>query len=468
MKKFSLLKILLLYSVFICLGAGTALASNGNIQSAFLEVDLTKQNPDAARPGEPVELTVSMQNVGNADLKDIVVTVNPKYPFSKISGEDLTKKVSYLNARQDDDDAAVLKFKLMTDANASEGTYDIDITTTAKESGSSSNVITITKTIQLEVRGKEYAQIVTINKASIDLAKEEPLEFIITNTGNSPLKNMVISWKDPKGVILPVYSDNTKYIKYLAAGDSVTVSYSVMADVNADPGLYTLNVNLSFEDYNSNEKNIATTAGLFVGGETDFDVSFSESDQGEISLSVANVGNNMAYSVKVSVPDQNGYRVSGSSSTIVGNLEKGDYTIASFNVASTQGVGGAENSAGTSEEAARAREKDENVTSKGSNPLKVQIEYTDARGERVTVDKEVKLETTAGSMTAQGRGRSGAAGNSSGFSSYLVYIVLIAVAGAGLIIYRKKRQTEDEKQSGNKKPEDQKHGSGTGSGTIRD
>ncbi len=463
MTKCSLLIFLLLFSASLYLGAGTALASNGDIKSAYLEVNLTNQNPDAARPGEPVELTVSVQNVGNANLKDIAVTVNPEYPFSKVSGEDLTKKVSYLNARQDDDDAAVLKFKLMTDANASEGTYDIDITTTAKESGSSLNTITTTKTIQLEVRGKEYAQIVTINKASIDLAQEEPLEFIITNTGNSPLKNMVVSWKDPKGVILPVYSDNTKYIKYLAAGDSVTVSYSVMADVNADPGLYTLDVDLKFEDYESNEKSIATTAGLFVGGNTDFDVSFSESDQGVVSLSVANVGNNMAYSVKVSVPDQDGYRVSGSSSTIVGNLEKGDYTIASFNIVSTQSPGVAES--GGTPGVARASEKDKNVTSMGSNPLKIQIEYTDAKGERVTADKEVELETTAGSVTTQGLGRQGAAGNSSGFSSYLTYIVLIAVAVAGLFIYRRKKQTNSE---GNKKSEDQKHDSETGSGTIRD
>ncbi|MDY0130407.1 MAG: COG1361 S-layer family protein [Methanosarcina vacuolata] len=434
MKKFSLLKIILLFSVFICLGSGTALASNGDIKSAYLEVNLTNQNPDAARPGEPVELTVSVQNVGNADLKDIAVTVNPEYPFSKVSGEDLTKKVSYLNARQDDDDAAVLKFKLITDANASEGTYDIDITTTAKESGSSSNTITTTKTIHLEVRGKEYAQIVTINKASIDIAKEEPLEFIITNTGNSPLKNMVVSWKDPKGVILPVYSDNTKYIKYLAAGDSVTVAYSVMADVNADPGLYTLDVNLSFEDYNSNEKSIQTTAGLFVGGETDFDVSFSESDQGEISLSVANVGNNMAYSVKVSIPDQDGYRISGSSSTIVGNLEKGDYTIASFNIASTQQDA---MNAESSSDNIKSSDESENITSTSmdSNPLKVQIEYTDAKGERIKVDKEVKLEMDSGNMTAQGSGGSG--NKSSGFGSYLSYIVIIALAG-GAFVYRKK------------------------------
>jgi len=80
---------------------------------------------------------------------------------------------------------------------------------------------------------------------------------------------MVVSWKDPKGVILPVYSDNTKYIKYLEPGQSVTIAYSVMADVNANPGLYTLDINLSFEDYESKEKGIKTTAGLFVGGETE-------------------------------------------------------------------------------------------------------------------------------------------------------------------------------------------------------
>jgi hypothetical protein len=460
MKKFSFIALLLLSTAFICLGAGNALGSNGNINSASVQVNLTNQNPDAARPGEPVELTLSVQNIGNKDLQDITVTVAPKYPFSQVSGEALQKSISYLNARQDDNDASVLKFKLMTDSNASAGTYDIDITTTAKESGSSSNTVSTTQTVHLEVRGKEYAQIVTINKASIDVGKEEPLEFIITNTGNSPLKNMVISWKDPKGVILPVYSDNTKYIKYLEPNQSVTVSYSVMADVNADPGLYTLDVNLNFEDYDSTNKSIQTTAGLFVGGATDFDVSFSESSQGEVSLSVANVGNNIAYAVKVSIPEQQGYKVTGSSSTIVGNLEKGDYTIASFNVASNQAQGGNTGApAGAPSGIANANDVGGNSTSASMNgsPLKVQIEYTDAKGDRLTVDKEVKLDLTSGNMTAQGT--SGGPSNSGGTSSYLLYIVVIVLAG-GVFVYRnkirEKIQARKEKKSVNKNSDDQK------------
>ena len=139
MKTFSFLTLLLLSTVFICLGTGTALGSNGMIDSSSVQVNLSNQNPNTARPGEPVELTLSVQNVGNNDLKDITVKIDQGYPFSQLSGESLQKSVSYLNARQDNSDAAVLKFKLMIDANASEGTYDIDVTTTSKESESHQN-----------------------------------------------------------------------------------------------------------------------------------------------------------------------------------------------------------------------------------------------------------------------------------------------------------------------------------------
>ncbi|HEY3362967.1 MAG TPA: COG1361 S-layer family protein [Methanosarcina sp.] len=461
MRKFSLLTFLLLLSTFLCLGVGTAFgASNGNIDSAAVQVNVTNQNPDTARPGEPVELTLSVQNIGNADLKNIKVAVNPEYPFSKLSGEDLEKSIAYLNARQDTDESGVLKFKLMTDANASEGTYNFDVATTyTTGSGSDEKTYTTTQTIQVQVQGKEYAQVVTISKSDIDIAKEEPLEFIVTNTGTSPLKNLVFSWTDPKGVVLPVYSDNTKHIKQLDAGQSVKVDYTVMADVSATPGLYTLGVNLSYEDSNSNSKSIQTTAGLFVGGATDFDVSFSESSAGETSFSVANVGNNIAYAVKVSVPDQDGYKVSGSSSTIVGNLEKGDYTIASFNVANSQsGAGGnTTENGGTPPDSSQAGANGASSNSmNSSNPLKVQIEYTDAKGERETVTKEVNLgTTTSGNMTAAG----GPGGRgSTGIGSYLPYIGLLVIAG-GAFVYRRKIQEKIQarkgKQSEYKKPEDQ-------------
>ncbi|WP_269851076.1 hypothetical protein [Methanosarcina horonobensis] len=85
------------------------------------------------------------------------------------------------------------------------------------------------------------------------------------------------------------------------------------------------------------------------------------------------------------------------------------------------------------------------------NPLKVQIEYTDAKGERITVDKEVELEITGGSMPAQGKRASSNSG-----TSYLPYIAVIMLAG-GAFVYRKKIQeriqAQRQKKPGNKKPE---------------
>ena len=85
---------------------------------------------------------------------------------------------------------------------------------------------------------------------------------------------------------------------------------------------------------------------MYVGGETDFDVAFSGSANGQTSFSVSNIGSVGASSVTVNIPKQLGWRVSGSDSAIIGNLDKGDYTIASFNLQSTAFVAGTADSTG--------------------------------------------------------------------------------------------------------------------------
>jgi|UPI00064ECC99 hypothetical protein len=437
MKKILLLMLVLLLPLTNIAAAGMNAGASG------VNVDLMSQSPYPARPGETVELTVSLQNEGSNDLSDVTVTIDADYPFSQVSGESLSKTVSYMEARQDEDDATYLKFKLKVDSDVSDGTYDVDVIVKDSESDSSS-----VTTLEVEVQGKEYAQIVTISDSSIDVATVEPLEFVITNTGSSPLKNMEISWDESTGVILPVYSSNTKYITYLGVNDSATVVYSVMADVNADPGLYQLDITLEFQDYNSNTTTIETKAGMFVGGTTDFDLSYSESDEGEVSLSLANVGNNEAYSVKVSIPEQDNFQASGSTSTIVGNLEKGDYTITSFTISQTSsmpsmgedsddGTASAEPGEMTEEDMAAMQEEMEAKTE-----LLVNIEYTDSAGQRHTVEKAVQIEELTGGTMAAGMS-GGPGGQSSSSNSYLLYGAVVLIVVFVGFNYRKKKMMKE-------------------------
>jgi len=87
---------------------------------------------------------------------------------------------------------------------------------------------------------------------------------------------------------------------------------------------------LTYKDnINGTEKKISTIAGMYVGGGTDFDVAFSDNANSQMSFTIANIGSNPANSVSVVIPQQRSWSVSGSNSVIIGNLNKGDYTVAS-------------------------------------------------------------------------------------------------------------------------------------------
>lgn len=67
-----------------------------------------------------------------------------------------------------------------------------------------------------------------------------------------------------KGVILPVYSDNTKYIEYIDVGESIELEYTVVADVDAEAGLYQLDLSCEFEDGNGGYREIKTQQQEFL------------------------------------------------------------------------------------------------------------------------------------------------------------------------------------------------------------
>ena len=344
--------------------------------SPVLNITLVNQIPDPARTGESVELSFMVENIGGVEVNDIEIELLAKYPFISIYGEDYTREITQILPYQTGTDAYIIKYEIMVDKDAVKGINDINLRIRYGDSGA-----TVVKKFDVQVVGTEFAQIIYIDKAKIDPGKETELEFTITNVGNSPLQNLLFSWNEEGGVLLPVYADNTKYIQYLDTGESIDLVYNVIADVNTDPGLYQLDLMLRYETGDGTAEEVNTIAGVFIGGGTDFDVTFSESSEGETSLSIANIGNNPALSVTVRIPEQDNYRVSGSSSSIIGNLDKGDYTIVSFQISASP--------AGFQGRPFQGNQSFREAMPEGD--LRVSIEYTDTTGERHIIEKMVPI-----------------------------------------------------------------------------
>ncbi|MFH1134231.1 MAG: COG1361 S-layer family protein [Nanoarchaeota archaeon] len=423
--------------LIILMLAACGAAANTNLQnSVAITVSLVNQDPDPAIAGEVVEVRVGLGNLGGESTTNLMADLVPAYPFEEVPGESLVQQVGVIQAYQgqSDNTLKIIKFKVRVNRDAAAGSYELKVRT--YEQGSTTKEQT---SLSIDVKSKQSAEVIHIDKTTLVPGKQSSLAFVINNVGNSPLRDISFYWENADDIILPVGSDNTRYIKYIDIGDSAQVDYQVIADTNAQAGLYKLDLFLSFEDtINRSTKTVETIAGVYVGGGTDFDVAFSESASGATSFSIANIGSNPATSVSVAIPEQRGWTVTGSSSSIIGNLNKGDYTVASFNLQST-GSGFQNRSAQGMRNPDQQFQRPANATVPST--VKVQITYTDTMGERQVVEKEVRVGissiSTAGATAFAGR-RTAQQGNF--FSKYRWYLILAGALVLAVIVYQVRKR----------------------------
>ncbi len=381
--------------IILNIAAVYAATTTTNLGStSIITMSLVNQDPDPAIAGDVVEIRVGIENTGGDSFEDMMVELVPEYPFTASAGENLVKEAGTILGYQNSDNMKIIKFNVRVDKDATAGTYEFKIK--YYEKGSS---VKAQKTLSIDIQNQESAEIIYIDQIELIPGKMTPLKFTINNVGSSPLRDITFQWENEDDIILPVGSDNTKYIKYIDIGESVELKFDVIASANADPDLYKLDLALTYDNPLTDDViEINTKAGVYVGGATDFDVAYSGSNNGESTFSIANIGSVSATSVTVKIPKQEGWKVIGSSSVIIGNLNEGDYTIASFTVQS-----GNTNTIATG--TTRTKVKPTSTTgdagdttkmaaqSDEESTIKLDIMYTDSRGNRNTVTKEVQMES---------------------------------------------------------------------------
>ncbi|MBN1544898.1 COG1361 S-layer family protein [Candidatus Woesearchaeota archaeon] len=418
--------------------------------SDIVSASLLNQNPDPGMAGNIVELRVAVENWGAKPSEGYDVEVLLDYPFEAVPGEEYTKNTGAFQGFQVNSEQKILKFKARVDKDATDGNYDLNLL--IYEPGEK-DYATTKKTLSVEISSRESAEVIYIDKVKLIPGQQTPIEFTINNVGSSPLRELSFSWNNADDIILPVGAGDTKYIKYLGVGEKTTVTYDAMADTNADPGLYKIEMTLTYEDSVTGELTTMTNnAGIYVGGTTDFEVAYSESSGGETSFSVANVGSNPAYSVSVKIPKQDGWTVTGSNSVIIGNLNVGDYTIATFTVQQAAGVQAgmpARSSATTkttdTTNPQKAPAGNTTASRQQSQDLTVQIIYTDTMGYRNTVEKAVPM-SAANNSTANGFARNGVrtVQQQNFLVKYKWYILGLALISAVLVAYPRYRRYREE------------------------
>ncbi|MEM7821780.1 MAG: hypothetical protein QXX38_03155 [Candidatus Aenigmatarchaeota archaeon] len=273
-------------------------------------------------------------------------------------------------------DSTTYFFKFKVSDNALPGLYLI---TFYIDYNSDSTTKTIKQNVIVNVQSASALELLSIAPSSLKSGEKVKMKFTITNKGSNSVNNVIFSWSSLGNLILPIGSGNRVLIPSIEGNSNYEVETEVSVSPSASPGIYPLNILLQYTDRTGVNQSISLVTGIEITGETDFDVSIEEITTNSLTLAVANTGAYTAYSVIVKIPQQQSLRLTGSSTNILGNLNAGDYTLATFQISFVNFT-----------RITSSREMTRNFTSEERNLL-VEISYTDALGIRRSVQKEISL-----------------------------------------------------------------------------
>ncbi|MEM5853096.1 MAG: hypothetical protein QXG39_07530 [Candidatus Aenigmatarchaeota archaeon] len=325
------------------------LAADPIIQASF------SVYPNVVYPGNDGYIQMTLKNTGNAIATQVKISrVSSDAPI-KISG-DWISELGGLGIG----DTAIATFKFSVLNTASPGLYNVKFQIDYCQD---SVCRTITPNVIISIQSPSTIQLLSISPSSLKPGERTNLTFTLANTGNLQINNLIFTWS-ASNYILPVGYDNRAVISTLPPNSFYEITREVAVSSSATPGIYPIAITFQYTDKSGANQTITSTAGIEISGETDFEVNVQEASSSSVTLTIANTGMNPAYSVLVKIPRQEGFAVVGASSSMVGNLNPGDYTFATFQMMSLPDVNKTKN-------------------------LLVEISYTDAIGMRRVLQKEV-------------------------------------------------------------------------------
>ncbi|CAG1003354.1 hypothetical protein METP3_03513 [Methanosarcinales archaeon] len=354
-------------------------------------------------PGDTTYVYVPIQNMGFGNfMEDVTVKLAPKDNASA-NAVTLLNDIYSLGTISDWGDQRTARFRIYVNPDVVEGDYYFNVFITYKglQTDSSNQEMSATTKLDdqiLTIRGKPMIMLVnsTIGIVAPGSKNTETLTF--KNTGTGTVQNAVAEINiDSTDSAFSVLGGGKQFsLGTIKSGDVVSITFNLAVDVAAHPGVYNIPVMITGQNNYSTNNLI----GLVVAGITDFEVSYVET-MGSFSLNIANVGISPASAVAVSLPRQKNFSVTGSSTSVIGNLNPGDYTSAIFQITKTAGTG---------------------------NGLEFEIQYTDTSGQRHLITKYLTVELSSSGSQA---------GNATGSTNYTLWLVGVVII---LVIYWQRRK----------------------------
>lgn len=299
--------------------------------SADITVTLVSQDPDPVEPGEIVTVKFKIENGGEESNEETTVKISPVFPFS-IYGDVTEKNIGKLRASATGGDAEIVEFKLKVDDAAVEKETEIELEVLTGTSGvryaDDEFLIDIeTRDAILDITSIKY------EPEQVPPGKSADIKISVKNLADSLLKDITfdLDLSSDDLPLAPYQSSSQRQIDVLNSNYQLPLSFKVIADPSASPGLYKVPLNITYYDEQGNDYFIEEILAVSVGEKPNLKSYIKKSTvlqsemPGKVTLEVANAGTTDVKFLEITIlPSEDFELVSTSNYFYIGDVDSDD------------------------------------------------------------------------------------------------------------------------------------------------
>ncbi len=284
-------------------------------------------SPTEVSPGKDFDVSFSVSNKGNSELKNLKITLEPTTPVVN-----KTKNIFVVTLKPNQKQN--FKVKLFSASNSEAKNYPIKIS--AETSGKDPKTLsqytgvyvkgdTSTKTVpQLMIENYSYGG------ESVKAGSDFTLNLSLKNTNKiQGLRNVKLSLSAEEGAFLPKNASNSMYIESIPANGSISKAIKLNCKADAQQKTVSINVDMNYEDKNGNpvtSKDIisipVTQKVRLLIDEIVPPTEIYKDQQMSASIQYYNMGKSAMSNLRITAEGE-GFKFPQSPSQYVGNFESG-------------------------------------------------------------------------------------------------------------------------------------------------
>jgi hypothetical protein len=320
------------------------LGPSGISDGSNVDITLINQDPATAQPGEYVDLKFKISNQGLESAEDTSIELVESYPFSLDPDVSASRELGDLRAAAIGDDAYIVEYRVRVDENAVESENEISLKYTTGDEDFS---VTRDFDISVDDVGTDF-------ELSAGKVSASSIPVNLDNIGDKPAESVHVVLPDQSGIIKEGLE--TRVVGPLESGENKVVDFAVSNISVGDSYRFEIH----YTDVNGVRRELVRDIEIGTFPVDPVQVTIQTATLSDTTFAVSNTGSEQISSVTTQI--QGDINISGSRTQVLGNLNSGDYTLATFD-----------------------------LTSAETDALDVRISYTDGSGIRRTDTQQIQL-----------------------------------------------------------------------------